>query len=350
LEKLLQLKEDKQRSYALFQAKADAAARTIQSFARVCSAKNQLELLRVERSIMIYVALFLQSSYRGIKDRKRVEGIKSEYSKYIRQPAAAVQLQQHARCFLAKRRLFIARREKEELVHLAASKIQSLERSRVCRLAFKCELQKRLECMAVTKLQNCFRSYHSRRLVEGLRRDRRKKKPEKASSLYDRRYSTYSVKAVITQKPQRQSAGTVTAPLPQSNKPNRKRHLNKSKMATSSSHSNQAEDLDRKNKVSDDQVVTLAQQKASERVAELGRRVKQEKKKQQLEANKVHEKLKQLEQSRRGLVSSTVPKKTTTDHQDDPLVSSELKSSDAGGSDENDEFEDLIPENENDID
>lgn len=371
LEKLLQWKEEKQRASTLFQAKANAAARTIQSFARVCLAKKQLELLRVERNIIIYVALFLQSLYRGLKGRQRVEWLKSENRKHALETAAAIQLQQHARCFLARRQLLFARKERDDLIHFAASKIQSLARSKVCKLAFRREYRRRLECTAAIRLQCWFRGLIARRIAQGIRRERRRKKPEKAPSLYDRRYSTYSVKTVISRKPRRQSAGTVASKdddnqtthtalsRPQSNK-HEMRPLNAHKMVTSGvSHPNQDKDYERKSKATVDQVVTLAQQKASERVAASGRRAKQEKKKQQLEFNKIHEKLKQLERNRKGRVTPSLAsaKRKVGDHSDSVdtsegmfMIQTPLYSDGNKLMESDDEFEELIPENENDID
>jgi len=369
LEKLLHLKEEKQRASAIFQAKANTAARRIQSFARSCLAKNQLELLRVERNIMIYVALFLQSLYRGIKDRRMVQRIKTEYLRYIQESSAAVKLQKRARCFLAKRRLCNARQERDELVHSAATKVQVLARASICRIAFRREQQNRLEYISATILQSFVRSYHARRIVEGLKRERGKKKPEKVSSLLcDRRYSTYSIKAIIPRKPRRQSAGSVTAkdedihtqttrhalPLPVSNKNVKKRYLINNKIDTNRSHLKQFKGSEERHIGPYDQVVTPAQQKQSQQEAELGRLAKQEKNQQHVKAKKAHEKSIQLGRNRKVPVPSSAPTKTKRVQLGEALASSESVGSDVKiettESDDNYEFEALIPENENDID
>ena len=359
LEKLLQLKEEKQRASTSFHVKANAAARTIQSFTRFSLAKNKLELLRVERNITIYVALFLQSLFRGMKDRIKVDCIKSENRKNALESAAVIRIQQQTRCFIARSRLSTARKEKEDLVKLAAAKIQTVARSRLCRLAFNRENQRRLQCLAAIKIQTCSRCFHARKIASALRQERCKKKPEKVSSLYDRRYSTYSVKTVISRKPRRQSDGGVPAkdegnrisnisPLPQANK---NRTLEMETRVFKGSRQNPEEGNKHKNKDLYDQMVAVAQQKASERVAVLGRRAKKEKDKKQREVKKIHEKLQQLEHNRKGFVSTSVSA-TKHDITCDSTVSINLKASVgrnavATGNDE--EFDSLIPENENDI-
>jgi hypothetical protein len=370
LEKLLQIKEANQRASASLHIQSNAAARVIQSFIRMCQAKNNLELLKVERNITIYIALFLQSSYRKMKDVVRVNGLKSLKRQYVQESAAAIMIQNHSRCFMAKHRLIKMRKERQESIHSAASRIQALSRSSICRVAMNRERQKHIECQAATTIQAFYRGRCARRTIAMMRQQRQKKKPEKVS-LYNRRYSTYSVRAIQSKIPRHQSKGAVilnyedaSASLSKSQK---QRKTNNVRLGSKKLNLHNQNEINKTTPCFDssagkkencqkeptDQLFILAQQKANERVAALGVRIKQEKEKQQLEARMIQDKLRQLEQNRKGIASTfhsrrkkpisaqraiNLPEGIQSINLNDPANTDDL------------EFDEWVAENEGDID
>jgi IQ calmodulin-binding motif. len=274
----------------------DHAATIIQCVVRRMLAMNKLELMRIEEQIMNYLALFLQSRFRGIKARQRVQFIRQQLAQKQKEEMASIRIQNFQRCRVAKRLLAEAREVLEVKKVRAACLIQARVRGILARKIFLSLKQHHaaviIQCMARVTM--------ARQIVGkrkwALQQEMKKAATPKRVPLYKKTYSIYSVdvrkrdtsEISPTEEATLESNEIVSATLENVSKDQRQHW--KSRKRESSEKS-----LDEK--------VILAQQRASMRVAKLKvlERIAKEKEEEQATLRK--KELDRLETQRRVIMA-----------------------------------------------
>lgn len=158
----------------------------IQTVFRRSTCINQLILLRIERDIKIYLVIWLQSRFRGRRDRMFALAVKDGLAKIQEENAAAITIQTQMRMVVAKIRLNQVRQKIRESRCFAAIKLQSLSRGYIVRHKVKLRRKE----VASTEIQRLYRGH----LVRKNRHRQRKRKPKRIP-LHERRYSSYGAVA-----------------------------------------------------------------------------------------------------------------------------------------------------------
>ena len=160
----------------------------IQSSFRCFSAYNKLQLLRVERDIKVYVVLWLQSIFRGNRDRCLVQRMKDELFRQLKEKLASICIQTQMRQYIAKNRLSEKRQENIIRRHNAACIVQALIRGHRDR----CKAKRRRQELASILIQRVYRGFCGRKL-----RDKKRTKKTKRIPLHERRYSSYGAAVAV---------------------------------------------------------------------------------------------------------------------------------------------------------
>ena len=170
--------------------KKEQAAIKIQSQARRVLSKKKLDVLIIESEIINYVVRFLQSLYRGSKDRQRVHQLRMSMIRHRKEEYAAIQIQTYFRRFMAQMELGKRLEHRFRQYNHAACMIQASLRGSKCRQTYRTMRRNK----AATTIQANFRGFLGRRIRDA-RIFARKKRKEKAQRipLHERRYSIYSM-------------------------------------------------------------------------------------------------------------------------------------------------------------
>lgn len=160
----------------------------VQSIFRRFSAYNKLQLLRVERDIKVYVILWLQSIFRGNRDRCIAQKLKCALARQRKEALSSIQIQTKMRQIIAKRRLSEKRQKYMIRRHNAARTIQALLRGHHGRR----ETTRRRQEFASIEIQRIYRGFLGRKL-----REKRRKKKTKRIPLHERRYSSYGAAVTV---------------------------------------------------------------------------------------------------------------------------------------------------------
>ena len=172
--------------------KMEMAALRIQIKIRRHLAYGRVEQLRKNIAIMNQMARFIQSLFRGKRDRNYSLVLKRKIIQHRKEELAAIRIQCTGRCILARKALHFAEEEKRRLLNNAVKKVQALQRGRLGRKILERERELR-ESKSATIIQSKYRSVKARRTIDLLKRAKRKK--VKRIPLHERRYSTYAFDA-----------------------------------------------------------------------------------------------------------------------------------------------------------
>ena len=172
--------------------RVEKAAIVIQSQVRRVLSVEKVEVKRIESEIMYYVVQFIQSLYRGRRDRRRVHNLRMKIIRHRKEELSAIQIQSSIRQYMAK--IELGRKVEERMVqhNKAACFIQAHIRGYQDRNHVTSLIQQR----SAIKIQSCYRGMVGRHIRDA-RVKARKKEREKAQRipLHERRYSTYSVES-----------------------------------------------------------------------------------------------------------------------------------------------------------
>lgn len=339
LESLLKEREKQRIEEERMRLRVENAAICIQSQIRRILSVKKLEVLQVESEIINYVVQFIQSLYRGRRDRRRVDTIKSKIIQHRKEESSAITIQSRIRTLLAKMELDHRIDEYFIRCNQAACLIQAQIRGHKCRQDFQ---DLKIERSAV-KIQSCYRGIIARRIKDMLKKAKNKKKKDKRIPLHERRYSTYSI-----EPPSKDSIGgrrvtdfvnirnQVTSSSTSSTSGERGGRLSGLELLRLAHHSQVLEHRQQNNGVNDDSTATsnknkdpdhdsmhtlneynsseevashdkddkilVSRKKAALRAAKMKKKIRDEKLREQQQANDKKKGLDQLEQNRRKLM------------------------------------------------
>lgn len=186
LEDELRKRIDERRKDEAMNLLLNESAITIQQFVRIHQAKERANIMRVENEIKEYLAVFLQSRYRGNRDRISFENKKRWRLLHELKTLSAIRIQCKQREIIARECLKKKRKEEQLKRTRLAVVIQSFARGYLAR---RFALSKRRFNASIC-IQCCFRCFVARRKLKVL--IKKKAKPMRVP-LHERRYSTYSV-------------------------------------------------------------------------------------------------------------------------------------------------------------
>ena len=167
--------------------KMESAALRIQMNIRRRLARGRVERIRKEIQIMNNVASFIQSLFRGKRDRNYSLALKQKIIQHRKEELAAIRMQCSSRCIMARHALQVAKEEKKTIESNATRRVQALQRGRLCRKFLEKERQLR-ESKSATMIQSKYRGISARRRRDLLKRAKKIKR----IPLHERRYSTYA--------------------------------------------------------------------------------------------------------------------------------------------------------------
>lgn len=259
----------------------DRAATIIQCVVRRMLAINKVDLIKIEEQIMNYLAIFLQAVFRGRKARQYVQCIRQQLAQKQKEELASIRIQNFQRCRVARRLLAEARQQLGAKKVRSACIIQARMRGILARKLFL----KLLKHHAAIIIQCFARRTMARELVRkrklALEREKRRATPKRIP-LYKKRYSAYSVDVTTIDT---NDIGCST--LEEDTRHQRQQWKSRKKESSQS--------LDEK--------ITIAQQRASMRVAKLKviERLAKEKEEEQAALRK--KELERLEIQRRAMMA-----------------------------------------------
>ena len=168
--------------------KMEKAALKIQKNARRYISIERVRQIRKDNDVMNHVARFIQSLFRGKRDRNYSIELKRKIIQHRKEELAAIRIQCSRRGIIARIALKVAKHEKKLREINAVTKVQALQRGKLGR-KFHEEV---LKSKSATIIQSRYRCIIARKRRRELL-EKAKKKKAKRIPLHERRYSTYAL-------------------------------------------------------------------------------------------------------------------------------------------------------------